>query len=83
MDFLNGITEELGGRGDREAPNDTDRPAPESAPDDQPPTRDPERDSHATDRDDEHVCDFCGSDFEASRGRCPDCGAEIIVRGAR
>jgi predicted RNA-binding Zn-ribbon protein involved in translation (DUF1610 family) len=79
MDFLNGITEGLGGRDDRDASSDTDR----SVSDDDPPASDRDRELSPSDRGDEHVCDFCGADFDASRGRCPDCGAEIIVRGAR
>jgi len=74
MDLLNGITEGLGGHGDRDADRQTL--------DDEPPTSDRDKDS-TSDRGDEHVCDFCGADFDASLGQCPDCGAEIIVRGAR
>lgn len=74
MDLLNGITEELQARGGRDPASDSDASDPEPAPTDE---------SETADRDDEHVCDFCGADFDANRGRCPDCGAEIIVRGAR
>lgn len=34
-------------------------------------------------RDDQHVCPFCTTEFDASRGRCPSCDAEIVLRGDR
>lgn len=33
--------------------------------------------------DDDHVCSFCQTEFEANRGACPDCGAELVLRGDR
>lgn len=35
------------------------------------------------DADDEHLCAFCQTAFDAERGYCPDCGAEIVLRGRR
>lgn len=35
------------------------------------------------DRDDAHVCPFCETEFDADRGACPECGAEIVLRGTR
>ncbi|MFC7078983.1 hypothetical protein [Halorussus caseinilyticus] len=35
------------------------------------------------DRDDEHVCSFCQAEFDADRGVCPECDAEIVFRGTR
>lgn len=34
-------------------------------------------------RDDEHVCRFCQTEFDAERGTCPECDAEIVLRGDR
>lgn len=34
-------------------------------------------------RDDEHVCSFCQTEFDADRRSCPECDAEIVLRGAR
>lgn len=34
-------------------------------------------------RDDGHVCSFCQNEFDADRGVCPECDAEIVVRGTR
>ena len=34
-------------------------------------------------RDDDHLCAFCQHEFDADRGACPDCGAEIVLRGRR
>ncbi|USZ69839.1 hypothetical protein NGM10_15650 (plasmid) [Halorussus salilacus] len=86
MDLLKGITEELQGRG--EPTGDGDRSetdartdsTPEATPDG---GRDPGADAEPEPRDDEHVCDFCGTDFDADRGACPDCGAELVFRGRR
>ncbi|WP_137286187.1 hypothetical protein [Halorussus salinisoli] len=36
-----------------------------------------------SDRDDEHVCSFCQTEFDADRGVCPACDAEIVFRGPR
>lgn len=80
MDLLKGITEELG-HGERDAPNDRDRDGDRARSQSTPEPTPRETDERT--RDDEHVCDFCGTDFPAGRGACPDCGAEIIVRGAR
>ncbi|WP_157971722.1 hypothetical protein [Halorussus litoreus] len=33
--------------------------------------------------DDTHVCSFCETEFDADRRACPDCDAEIVLRGAR
>lgn len=35
------------------------------------------------DRDDGHVCSFCQTEFDADRGSCPECDAEIVLRGAK
>lgn len=44
-------------------------------------------DTHGTatrdQRSDEHVCSFCQTEFDASRGSCPECDAEIVHRGER
>lgn len=34
-------------------------------------------------RPDAHVCSFCETEFDAKRGVCPECGAEIVLRGDR
>lgn len=47
---------------------------------------DPDRADDATDersRDNEHLCRFCRSTFDADRNTCPECGAEIVLRGDR
>lgn len=94
MELLKGITEELKGSSERDRASDRDqsrsasgrasetrKSASKST------TSEAETDSEAQTtqrtRDDEHVCAFCGTDFAASRGACPDCDAEIVVRGER
>jgi len=32
---------------------------------------------------DDHLCSFCETEFDASRDVCPECDAEIVLRGAR
>lgn len=34
-------------------------------------------------RDDGHVCSFCQTEFDADRGSCPECDAELVLRGAK
>jgi hypothetical protein len=34
-------------------------------------------------REDRHVCSFCEAEFDATRGVCPECDAEIVFRGER
>jgi hypothetical protein len=34
-------------------------------------------------REDGHLCSFCEAEFDASRGVCPECNAEIVFRGER
>ncbi|WP_132058744.1 hypothetical protein [Halorussus amylolyticus] len=95
MDLLKGITEGLQGRGDRDSAGDRDgkpssRESSSKTESDTKSKSSSTAKSTATEsnrreraRDDEHVCDFCGTDFDANLGACPDCGAEIIVRGRR
>jgi len=33
--------------------------------------------------DDTHVCSFCETEFDADRRACPECDAEIVLRGER
>lgn len=37
----------------------------------------------AASRERDHLCSFCETEFDASRTVCPECGAEIVLRGAR
>lgn len=30
-----------------------------------------------------HVCSFCGAEFDADRRACPECDAEVVLRGER
>lgn len=93
MNLLKGITEELKGSGKRDSANDRDqsrsasRAAETRKPASKSSTSETESDSGSQTtqrtRDDEHVCAFCGTDFAASRGACPNCDAKIIVRGER
>ncbi len=39
-------------------------------------------DSESGERD-EHLCSFCETEFDAGRSVCPECDAEIVLRGAR
>ena len=36
-----------------------------------------------SDRGDSHLCSFCETEFDAGRDTCPECDAEIVLRGAR
>lgn len=94
MELLKGITRELKGSSEQDRSSDRDRSRPasgrasetrESASTSTTSETESASDSQRTDRtrDDEHVCAFCGTDFAASRGACPDCDAKIIVRGER
>lgn len=92
MDLLKGITEELKGSSEQDRASDRhqSRPNPGRTAETREPaststTSETEGDAQVSERtrDDEHVCAFCGTDFAASRGACPDCSAEIIVRGER
>ena len=88
MDLLKDITRELRGRGETRrdervqttanSRREADRRGSTGDPDESP-------DENATDRSrgDEHVCPFCETEFEATRGSCPDCDAEIVFRGER
>lgn len=81
MDLLKDITEEVrkDDGGDDRADGRVSNRAPSnesSAPTN--PTEDGEEP-----RDTEHVCAFCRESFDASRGACPHCGAEIVLRGVR
>lgn len=40
-------------------------------------------DSGDGNREDQHVCSFCETEFDADRGVCPECDAEIVFRGQR
>ena len=97
MNLLKGITEELKGSDESARTDDTNQSP--TTPGRSPERRDAaststtsetESDSQddedvrdGAERDDEHVCAFCGTDFAASRGACPDCDAEIVFRGER
>ncbi|NEU58045.1 hypothetical protein [Halorussus sp. MSC15.2] len=35
------------------------------------------------DRSGDHLCPFCETEFDADRGACPECDAEIVLRGTR
>ncbi|MFC4451510.1 hypothetical protein [Halorussus aquaticus] len=39
--------------------------------------------SSEQDRDDDYLCPFCETEFDAERGACPECNAEIVLRGTR
>ncbi|WP_435181858.1 hypothetical protein [Halorussus sp. AFM4] len=39
--------------------------------------------SAGADREDAHVCPFCETEFDPDRGACPECDAEIVLRGTR
>lgn len=74
MDLLKDITDGLRGD-DQTRRNDESDPA----------TTVPRDDGSAGEpgRDDEHVCSFCRTAFDADRRSCPECDAEIVLRGAR
>lgn len=42
-----------------------------------------EGNTDASEQRDEHLCSFCETEFDADRTVCPECDAEIVVRGAR
>ena len=90
MDVLKGITDGLRTGGD-DAQDETDRTGGtgthgrESA--DGPSGEEPrlEGGGHEADEltEDEHLCSFCETAFDAGRDTCPECDARIVLRGAR
>jgi hypothetical protein len=94
MDLLKDITQGLRGSGETRR-NDRGRASESSRRDrdrrsstesgDDPASADGNESVESNDesRADEHVCSFCEAEFDASRGVCPDCDAEIIFRGER
>ena len=98
MDLLKDITSELRGdderTGDEDGTSDseggertgeddvgrTENPATDARPEEQ--SAAAADDSGSGERD-EHLCSFCETEFDASRSVCPECDAEIVVRGAR
>lgn len=34
-------------------------------------------------RGNDHLCSFCETEFDASRDVCPECDAEVVLRGTR
>ena len=69
MDVLKDITDGLRGEGGNRRTDYEQGPDYEHTPD--------------RERDDGHLCAFCQHEFDAERGACPDCGAEIVLRGGR
>lgn len=93
MDLLKDITRELRGseestrdegsagrapRGDVADEPTTDSPGEFPAGDDSPVA--PRADSLSADT---HVCSFCETEFDADRRTCPECDAELVLRGER
>lgn len=88
MDLLKDITRELRGGGEtrrderrQTTPNSRRDADPQPSADDADEDATPE--STGQDDRDVHVCPFCETEFEATRGSCPDCDAEIVLRGER
>lgn len=79
MDVLKDITDGLRGT------NQTHRSGYEQGPDHEPDsdTKRGNAGPRESGQDDEHLCAFCQTGFDASQGACPDCGAEIVLRGRR
>ena len=91
MDLLKDITRELRGRGETRrderlqttnSRRDTDRRG-STGDADESPDENADAESPDQSRGDEHVCSFCETEFEATRGSCPDCDAKIVFRGER
>ncbi|UPV76519.1 hypothetical protein M0R89_18475 (plasmid) [Halorussus limi] len=96
MDLLKDITSELRG-GDERTNDDHSGPADGASGDTRPVKRSTtatddspsdgesgdETDASASAGPDEHLCSFCETEFDASRDVCPECDAEIVLRGAR
>ncbi|NHN61340.1 MULTISPECIES: hypothetical protein [Halorussus] len=61
----------------------TDRDSATDAASDGEESTDDDSASSDADRDDAHVCPFCETEFDADRGACPECDAEIVLRGTR
>ena len=90
MDVLKGITDGLR-TGSDDTQNETDRTGGtetherESA--DGPSGEESQLESGGPEADesneDEHLCSFCETAFDAGRDTCPECDARIVLRGAR
>lgn len=83
MDLLRDITDGL--RGDDQTRRSDESDPATTVPRDDGSADEPRRDGSTGEpgRDDEHVCSFCRTAFDADRRSCPECDAEIVLRGSR
>lgn len=83
MDLLKDLTRELGVRGGHGGTGNADDAA-GSTPEDRDRAPVPgDAESGEASRSDRQVCPFCRTEFEAARGTCPECNAEVVLRGER
>lgn len=87
MDLLKGITRELRtgdtGANDQQATAGSGRDGPEKSGARPESTGEGESASASERTREEYLCPFCETTFDSSRGVCPECDAEIVLRGQR
>lgn len=88
MDLLKGITRELRASDERTGTSDRSRTTAEAGRNrpERTADRDPASGSDGADqraRADDYLCPFCETTFDSDRGVCPECDAEIVMRGDR